>query len=109
MKEKYTALAILRLFAFVFVLGSVILQPIMRSMTLFNDHEIIAIDFTLDTDTGENESPEEDEAKDQKMEPLVDFKDQKGGNFAKKHAIFAKQYLFQDYTLEIHVPPPEHS
>ena len=109
MKEKYTALAILRLFAFVFVLGSVILQPIMQSMTLFNDQKINAIDFALDTDTGENESPEEDESKDQKMEPLGDFKDQKGRNFAKKHAIFAKQYLLQDFTFEIHVPPPEYS
>ena len=109
MKENNTLTASIRLLAFTFVLVSIVLQSVIQSATVYNDQKITAIDFVLDIDMGENESHEEDEAKDKKIEFFHANDNQLKDNLEKKTAIFGKQCWPQHFSREIQLPPPEYS
>mgnify|MGYP000031554646 CR=1 FL=1 len=109
MKVNNTLMAFIRLLAFTFVLVSIVLQSVIQSATVYNDQKVTAIDFVLDIDMGENESQEEDEAKDKKIEFFNANDDQSKGNLEKKTEIFEKQCWLQHFAREIQLPPPEYS
>lgn len=107
--KKDMLVSVFRSIVFVFILGSIVLQPIMQTEVQLEEQEVALIDFALDADSGENESPEEDENKDDKIEPLFSLVSQKKKHPFERNSIFGKQYLLQDFTLEIHIPPPKNS
>ena len=69
--NKDILVSVFRSIVFVFILGSIVLQPIMQTEVQLEEQEVALIDFALDADSGENESPEEDENKDDKIEPYL--------------------------------------
>ena len=102
-----TMVLVFRLFVFVTILGSIVLHPILQTQALLEKQEFVVIDFGLDSDVGDNESQEEDENKDNKIESLLSIVDQNKMDSTKKDFIFGKQYLLKDFTLEIFIPPPK--
>jgi len=108
-KDKNTPMAIIRLLAFNLVLVSIVIQTVMQSTTMCNDQKIAPIDFVLDIDMGENESHEEDEAKDKKIEFFHTNLNQLKDGLEKRITIFGKQCWLQHFAREIHLPPPEFS
>lgn len=102
-----TMVLVFRSFVFVIILGSILLQPILRTQMLVEKQEFVVIDFGLDSDVGENESQEENENKDDKIKSLLSIEEQNKINSFKKDVIFGKQYLLKDFALEIFIPPPQ--
>ena len=104
-----TMVLVFRSIVFIIILGSIVMQPILQTQVLVEKQEFSFIDFGLDSDVGENESPEEDDNKDNKIELLLSSADHKGMHLFKKKFIFGRQYLLNDFALEIHIPPPKNS
>ena len=104
--QKLNIGAFLRFIAFLVALFAMIIHPMINSLTFHDKSGYEFVDLDIQEDCSEKENQEE-ENKEEKIKLQFVSSRHHSIVLTKKASTFGKQYPKLEFTLRIHVPPPE--
>ena len=96
-----------RTLIFALVFGSIVLQPLVESMSVSESQVFSWLDLETENDTSEKETKELKDTKNKKVELRFVIEETAKDVSLKKPSIFWNDYLISEVTIDTHDPPPE--
>ena len=108
MKNSFHILALgFRSLIFVLLFGSIILQPVLESMSVMDPQAFSWLDHDSENENNENESKEVEDSKEKKVQLRLTLLDLSSNCFCQTVSNYRLHYLKNDITIDLHDPPPE--
>lgn len=108
MKSSSHILALgFRTLIFILVFGSIILQPVVESISVMESQAFSWFEHDSDKDTNEKESQEVEDSKEKKVQLRLTLLDLSSNCFCQTVSNYRLHYLKNDITIDLHDPPPE--
>ena len=96
-----------RTLIFALVFGSIVLQPLVESMSVSESQVFSWLDLETENDTSEKETKELEDIKDKKVELRFAIEETVMVICLKKPSIFWSDFLIAEVTIDTHDPPPQ--
>ncbi|MDB4183172.1 hypothetical protein N9672_02355 [Flavobacteriaceae bacterium] len=96
-----------RILIFALVFGSIILQPVLESMTVVEPQAFSWLDLDAENDSSEKETKELEDTKDKKIEIRLMVGELRSNVFTKRVSFYGTKDLKIDVIIAVHDPPPE--
>ena len=96
-----------RAFIFVLVFCSIVLQPVVESMSIIDPQAFSWLDYDHENDSSEKESQELEDAKEKKVQLRLTLLELGTFDFTQTVSNYRLSYLKNDVTIDLHDPPPE--
>ncbi len=107
-KNKHKLLPIVGLMTLFIVVGSMVIAPLVLSIDHYKNIELVLDDVSFEKQSNKKESQEEEDTKDEKEEVFLLSFSQDNPTSIKRNTIYSAQNYLMGFTLETHIPPPEH-
>ena len=108
MKSSSHILALgFRTLIFILVFGSIILQPVVESISVMESQAFSWFEHDSDKDTNEKESQEVEDSKEKKVELRLTTIDFSSSPFSHTVSNYRLCFLKNNVTIDLHDPPPE--
>ncbi|MDA9335033.1 hypothetical protein N9Q89_02605 [Flavobacteriaceae bacterium] len=96
-----------RVLIFALVFGSILLQPVVESMTVVEPQAFSWLDLEAENDSSKKETKELEDTKDKKIEIRLTFKEITSISYTKRVSFYETEGFKIDVTIAVHDPPPE--
>ena len=108
MKNSFHILALgFRSLIFVLLFGSIILQPVLESISVMDPQAFSWLDHDSENEYNENESKEVEDSKEKKVELRLTTIDFSSSPFSHTVSNYRLCFLKNNVTIDLHDPPPE--
>jgi len=96
-----------RTLIFVLVFSSIVLQPVVKSMSVIDPQAFSWLDHDSEKDSSEKKSQEVEDSKEKKVQLRLTLLDVGSIVFFQTASNYRLSYLKNDVTIDLHDPPPE--
>lgn len=96
-----------RVLIFALVFGSILLQPVVESMTVVESQAFSWLDLEAENDSSKKETKELEDTKDKKIEIRLTVKEITSISYTKRVSFYETEGFKIDVTIAVHDPPPE--
>ena len=96
-----------RTLIFVLVFSSIVLQPVVKSMSVIDPQAFSWLALDSEKDSSEKESQEVEDAKEKKVQLRLTLLELGTFVFTQTVSNYRLSYLKNDVTIDLHDPPPE--
>ena len=104
---SYIIATAFRVLIFALVFGSILLQPVVESMTVVEPQAFSWLDLDTENDSSEKETKELEDTKDKKIEIRLTVGEMTSNVYTKRVSFYGTEDLKMDVTIAVHDPPPE--
>jgi|TARA_B110001450_G_scaffold56093_1_gene52727 hypothetical protein len=96
-----------RTLIFVLVFSSIVLQPVVKSMSVIDPQAFSWLALDSEKDSSEKESQEVEDSKEKKVQLRLTLLDVGSIVFFQTASNYSLSYFKNDVTIDLHDPPPE--